>query len=218
MGAIARSNPKNLASGHLRLLAVVAALLFLALADAKAVTINVPILTTPIDLTTTPTIRVLSHGPVTEKLYRITLLVENPETACLMRVALPTDSLRIWKEGDGRIVESPNANAPNAISVRYDGDPTLHYARRFKPISQRIPPNPGTRQFTDAPWTTSIPVAPGGEAGIDLDFDLPDTIPEELTLSIQALDMGCGVMLSVEKQFPLAARDILLRARQATDR
>ncbi|MCC6547171.1 hypothetical protein IT570_08390 [Candidatus Sumerlaeota bacterium] len=171
-------------------------LLFSALfaTPASAVVISVPILPEPVDIETTPTIHIIAHGPRDRGTYRLTVEFMNDDPSCTLTIA----------HGD-----------PANYWATYDKDPAAFPLRALTPISWNV----GERvyQIEKQVPVPSFQVVPRTGVVADLDFPLPEKVPETFMLHTNKIDIGCSATLEVNKELRLIGRDVLRSLQKDTE-
>lgn len=187
-----QSGNSRSARNTMRALLLFVVLVVTMISPALATTINVGMLAEPIDVSTTPTITLISHGPLNKTTYRLTMEVVNRETSCTMTL-------------------NPN-DQKSALWITYDDDPTTYGVQRISFIA-----NSGandnhvnfTRNLVPAIFV-ALPTPPGITNVADYDFPLPaGRIPERFTLKGPNVDMGCGPVARIDTTMPLNGRNAL---------
>jgi hypothetical protein len=175
----------------LRLLCI-AFLLLLCVGRADAAAINVGLLPEPVDLSTSPTLRLLAHGPSAKDTYRLTVELENTDASCTLQLDQATASRVTW--------------------LTFDEDAETSYPlKALRKRSTRVISSTQPVYTTTAGATPSVPVPPRTATEMDLDFGLPaDGVPTEFALHARDLDLGCTTTLTLDSRAAVNARAALL--------
>lgn len=184
---------------------------------AGAAAVLVPPLAEPVELATSPTIRLIAHGPQSEALYRVTIEVAN-SGATPLEIAPPLAALRLYRQPDGTFRINSTPTDEGDVWLHWDGDrERRHPVRRLK-RAYAIAAGSEALDLQITPNFERTVVIPAGQlVAVDLDFDLPAELPTEFTLHFDGTALGSGVR--IEKVVPLSvqAREALSYLRQLAE-
>ncbi len=172
-------------------------------------------LATPVELSTSPTIRIVSHGPQSVALYRVTIEIGNRSADCTLRAGAPAAALWMYTRPDGTLHTTRTPANEGTVWATFDDSESRSVLRRVKLAWTVNPVTQATESPTAPAFQTGIDIPPGATVAVDLDFDIPaQGIPSSITLHTEGWDIGCGTQLTSTTRLPLEGRAVLTRLRE----
>lgn len=168
-------------------------LLVIAPNRTQATMLSVPLLDPPMEICTSPTLKLLSHGPQSKSFYRFTLEIDNCHEEKPFTFALDPKGLLVYEGPDAEtMVANPKAENTGPLWVTYDGNIELRTPVRRMSIVQykdNVSTPPVRKPIPY--YTSTITVPSGAIYEIDLDFSLPENlIPKDIKLEFAEQPLG----------------------------
>jgi hypothetical protein len=185
-------------------------------ARAQATAVVVPTLNNPVTICSSPTIRILAHGIQSPKTYRVTVEIENRLTTDTLVLAPPLESLRVYRDDYGTLINNREPTDETSVWLRYDTTGGRVFpVRRMKPSYVKRPDAEG-EPVVLLEYQPEIEVPGRTTMAVDLDFDLPPgEVPLALTFIFDRVDLGHGVVVDAVQEFDIVGRGALRYLLQA---
>ncbi len=177
---------------------------------AAATAVVVTPLDRPVDLNTSPSVRLVAHGVQSPLTYRYTVEIQHEFTSKTLHLAPGAESLRQYTDSEtGKRVfeEEPGSESP--MWVIYDGERSKRYPlRRMKIAYTRAINGTETDVNTRLRYREHVPLRPGLVTAVDLDFDLPreGDVPRRVELRMDDVELGEGIMFDGRAVDPIVGR------------
>lgn len=174
-----------------------------------------PLLDRPVDVETSPSVRVMAHGVHSPLRYRVTIEVANRFTSDSLHISAPEESLSEYLDPEtGDRVFNGEPTDDGDIWVTYDTTGEQRYPVRRMKTAWTRPMGEAEEQAvpdTKLDFQQSIELLPNTITAVDLDFVLPrrGEVPRRVTLNFKDAPMGEGVVLDKRLLFQIQGRGAL---------
>jgi hypothetical protein len=177
---------------------------------ASATAVVVTPLDRPVDLNTSPSVRLVAHGVQSPLTYRFTVEIQHEFTSRTLHLAPGAESLRQYTDFEtGKRVFEENPGPESTMWVIYDGKRNERFPLRRMKIAYTQPIG-GTETDVNAVfrYRERVPLPPGQMTAVDLDFDLPRAgdVPRRVELRMDDVELGEGITFDGRAVDPIVGR------------